>query len=92
VRLTFDGKLVRPAGVSAAQGCRGTIVATVRRGKKRIARAPLPLSRSCRFHRVATLSRKRVKRARTLRLTLRFTGNAALAAATRTSKVRGRRR
>ena len=92
VRITFDGKLVRPVGVSAAQGCRGTVVATVRRGKKRIARNSLPLSRSCRFHRVAILSRKRVKQARKLGLTLRFTGNAALAGATGTYKVKIRRR
>jgi len=91
VRITLDGKLVRPAGVSAAQGCRGTVVATVRRGKKRIARESLALSRSCRFHRVRVLSRKRVKQARELGLTLRFAGNAALAGATRTYKVKIRR-
>jgi hypothetical protein len=92
VRITFDGKLARPAGVSAAQGCRGTVVATVRRGKKRIARKSLPLRRSCRFHRVGILNRKRVKQARKLGLTLRFAGNAVLAGATRTYRVKIRRR
>jgi hypothetical protein len=88
VRITLDGRLGRPAGVSTARGCRGSVVATVRRGKKRIARESLPLGRSCRFHRVGVLSRKRVKRARTLGLTLRFGGNGALAAASRTYKVK----
>ncbi|MEO8686771.1 MAG: hypothetical protein ABI611_00965 [Solirubrobacteraceae bacterium] len=91
VRITLDGKLGRPAGISAAQGCHGSIVATVRRGARRIARESLRLSRSCRFHRVGVLSRKKVKQARKLRVTLRFTGNAALAAATRAYKVRLRR-
>ena len=91
VRITLEGRLSRPAGVSAAQGCRGSIVATVRRGKKRIARETLPLSRSCRFHRVGVLSRKKVKRARKLGVTLRFAGNAALAGATRAYTVKLRR-
>jgi hypothetical protein len=88
VRITIDGKLGRPAGVSAARGCRGSVVATVRRGKKRIARESLPISRSCRFHRVGVLSRKRVKQVRKLGLTLRFGGNATLAGATRAYKVK----
>ncbi|HYI19095.1 MAG TPA: hypothetical protein VD836_10325 [Solirubrobacteraceae bacterium] len=92
VRLTLDGKLGRPAGVSAAQGCRGSIVATVRRGKKRIARDTLPLSRSCRFHRVGVLSRKKVKRASKLRVTLRFRGNAALAGTSRSYTVKLQKR
>ena len=91
VRITLDGRLGRPPGVSAAQGCRGSIVATVRRGKKRIARETLPLSRSCRFHRVGVLSRKKVKRASKLGVTLRFPGNAALAGATRSYTVKLRR-
>ena len=91
MRITLDGKLGRPAGVSAAQGCRGSIVATVRRGRKRIARESLPLSRSCRFHHVGVLSRKKVKQARKLAVTLRFSGNATLAAVTRTYKVKLRR-
>ena len=91
VRLTIDGKLRRPAGVSAAHGCRGKVVATVRRGTKRIARKSLPLSRACRFHRVTILNRKQVKQARKLRLTLRFTGNPALAG-TRTYNLKIRRR
>jgi hypothetical protein len=88
VRITLDGKLGRPAGISAAKGCHGSVVATVRRGKKRIARESLPLSHSCRFHRVGVLSRRKVKQARKLGLTLRFGGNAVLAAATRTYKVK----
>ncbi len=92
VRLTLDGKLTRPAGVSAAQGCRGSIVATVRRGKKRIARKALPLSQSCRFHRVGVLGRKKVKRARKLGVTLRFAGNPALASVSRSYKVKVRKR
>ena len=90
VRLTIDGTLGRPPGVTAARGCRGSVAVTVRRGKKRIARETLPLSRTCRFHRVGVLSRARVKGARRLSLTLRFGGNAALASASRgyTLKVR----
>ena len=34
VRITIDGRLGRPAGVSAARGCRGSVVATVRRGQE----------------------------------------------------------
>jgi hypothetical protein len=91
VRITLRGKLSRPPGVGAAVGCRGSILATVRRGKKRIAREKLPLSKSCRFHRVGVLSRKQVRRARKLSVTLRFSGNAALAASARTYKVKLRR-
>ncbi len=88
VRITLDGKLARPAGVGTAQGCRGSIVATVRRGNKRIARKSLPVSRSCRFHRAVVLSRKKVKQSHKFSVTLRFSGNAALAGATRTYKVK----
>jgi hypothetical protein len=88
VRLTIDGTLGRPAGAGAASACRGTVVATVRRGKKRIARKSLPVSRSCRFHRVVVLKRKQIKQVRKLGLTLRFGGNAALASATRAYKVK----
>jgi hypothetical protein len=91
VRITFDGKLGRPAGVSAGLGCRGKVVATVRRGNKRIARKSLRLTRSCRFHGAAVLSRKRVKQARKLGLTLRFGGNAALARTSRAYRVKIRR-
>ena len=92
VRITLQGKLSRPPGLSAGVGCRGSILATVRRGKKRIAREKLRLSKSCRFHRVGVLSRKKVRRARKLSVTLRFSGNAALAASTRTYKVKLRKR
>ena len=91
VRITIDGRLGRPAGVSAARGCRGRVVATVRRGTKRIARESLPLGRTCRFHRVGVLSRKQVKRAPRLALTLRFGGNAALASASRRYRLKVRR-
>jgi hypothetical protein len=91
VRITLDGKIGRPAGVSAAVGCRGKVTATVRRGHKRIAHESLALSRSCRFRGVAVLSRKRVKRTRKLGMTLRFGGNAALAPTSRTYKVKIRR-
>ena len=91
VRITLAGKLGRPAGVSAALGCRGKVVATVRRGNERIARESLPLSSSCRFQGLAVLSRKRVKQARRLGLTLRFGGNAALARTSRAYKVKIRR-
>jgi hypothetical protein len=90
VRLTVAGRLGLPTGVTAAQGCRGSIRVTVRRGKKRIARKSTPVRSTCRFRRVGVLSRKQVKRARRLGVTLRFGGNAALASGSRTFKVKVR--
>ena len=66
-----------PHGVAAARSSRRC------GGKKWIARVKLGLNRSCRFRRVAVLSRKRIKRVRRLGLSMRFGGNAALSPATR---------
>ena len=84
MRITFDGALELPAGVSAALGCRGTVVATVRRGKNRIARVSSRSIRpSCAFRGVAVLSRKRVDGRASSACRLRFAGNPALSPATR---------
>ncbi len=84
VRVTVKGTLVLPSSVSRTQGCGGTIAASLKRGKKALVKSTLKLTRSCAFARVIVLSRVRSKRLRSLSLTLRFTGNGALAPVQRT--------
>jgi hypothetical protein len=70
-RFTVTGRLARPAGVSAADGCRGRVSVHVGR-RERVT----DLRRSCTLRVIVRLPRT-TRRGR-LRLRATFTGNAAL--------------
>ena len=83
------GKLALPAGVASAQGCEGRVAATVRRGKKVIARKSAAVKGSCAYRIAGSVKRAKVGKASKLGVRVAFEGNAALAAdkARRTIKV-----
>jgi hypothetical protein len=74
-RFTLSGKVTRPAGVSAAQGCRGTVVLRINRGGKSAAATNAPLSKSCTYKRTLVVPSGS---AGALSATARFNGNAVL--------------
>ena len=66
-RFRTRGRLVRPAGVTAAEACRGTVTVQVKAGRRTISARRAKLRRSCRFaskvtfRRAARLGRGRLK-------------------------------
>jgi hypothetical protein len=88
VRFAIAGKLKRPSSVTATQGCRGKISVTVKRGKRVIFSKTLAITKKCVYRKATTLKPSKVGKVRRLTMTLRFKGNAALAAARRSYKVK----
>ena len=79
-RFRTRGTVSRPTGVSAAQGCSGTVTVTIKRGARTISTRRAKLTRICTYASTATFgSRRRLGNGR-LRITARFGGNAVLKA------------
>jgi hypothetical protein len=86
-RFTVRGRVIRPAGVSRASGCRGRVTIRFKARRKTIRLRRARVNSSCRYR---ARVRVRVRRTpRILRVSARFGGNAALdARSARTRKVR----
>lgn len=69
-----SGTVALPAGVTKAQGCRGTVKLTVKAGKRTIATRTVKLTRAC------TYSARLPKSRRTLKVKATFGGNDVLRA------------
>jgi hypothetical protein len=82
-RSTASGRILLPSGVTAGQGCKGTVTVTAKAGHQTVARRRLTVSHKCTF-------RTRIASASPLRVTARFGGNAVLRA--RSSPARTLRR
>jgi hypothetical protein len=91
IRVRIRGRLTVPAGIPRSAVCRGRVLLTIKRGKRTIAARNATVRRSCRFSKTATLRASAVGRARTLRVTVRYGGNAQLGVRTKTFSVRVRR-
>ena len=79
-RFRTRGTVSRPAGVSAAAGCSGTVTVTIKRGARTISTRRAKLTRTCTYTSTAAFSsRGRLGNGR-LRITARFGGNAVLKA------------
>jgi hypothetical protein len=78
-----SGRILLPAGVTAGQGCRGTVTVTADASYGTVARRHLKVSHKCTF-------RTRIVSRSPLRVTARFAGNAVLRA--RSSRTRTLRR
>lgn len=76
VRRTVRGTVVRPAGVSKAQGCKGTVTVVLKRAGRSFLNQQVKVSRSCTFSRSVTAPRSNQHYA----VSARFRGNTALAA------------
>jgi hypothetical protein len=88
VRIAISGRLVLPAGVATASGCRGTVRVTVKRGRKVIAARRIAVRPSCTFRLRGSVRRSRARR---LSIVIAFAGNEALAPAVRRGSLRVRR-
>jgi hypothetical protein len=91
-RFTTTGTVVPPAGVSRSAACRGRVAVQVKAGRNTISTRRARVTPSCRFRSVVAFGvRRRFAGRRALRFTVRFAGNAVLAARTaapRTVRVR----
>ena len=92
VRVVVEGVLRRPAGVSRSRGCRGTVRARLKRGKRAIGAKTVTLTPKCAFRGKLLLAASKVRTARKLAMTVRFNGNAAMAPAARTYALPIKRR
>ena len=82
-RYRTRGRLLRPAGVNAASGCRGTVTVQVKAGRRTISARRARLRRTCRFSSRVTFRRAaRLGRGR-LKFVVRFSGNRAVAPGSR---------
>ena len=90
-RFRTRGRLLRPAGVTPAAGCRGTVTVQVKAGRRTISARRARLRRTCRFGSRVTFRRPaRLGRGR-LKFVVRFSGNRAVApGSARTLRVRAR--
>jgi hypothetical protein len=83
-RFRTSGRLLLPAGVTAAQACRdGSVSVQVKAGAKTISTRRVEIKRDCSFVTTVTFKdRKRFTKSGKLKFTLRFTGNLTLSRST----------
>jgi hypothetical protein len=82
VKRTVSGKLALPTGVTAAQGCSGTVTLTITRAGRSLLNQQVKLSKTCTFSRSVTAARSN----QSFSVSARFGGNAALATANETRR------
>ena len=92
-RFTASGKVNRPAGVSASQGCAGAVVAVqVKAGKTTISNRRTKLKSNCTYRQRVTFDDPgRLPSSGTLKFTARYQGNSIMTAK-RSKAVRARTR
>lgn len=88
VVFRVKGRLGLPAGVTAAQGCNGTMSISVYKGKKRLAAKRTSVKSSCRYKKTVKVKRSKVGRAKKLKLKVAFKGNSFLALLSSTYKAK----
>ena len=79
-RFTTRGRLRLPAGVTPAQGCRGTVTVQIKAGRKTVSTRRVKLRSNCTYRSRVTFRIKGRLRPRTLKRSVRFGGNAVMAA------------
>lgn len=79
LRITTTGRLGRPAGVTAEQGCRGRVSVQVKAGRRTVSTRRVAVTRRCDFRaRVTFRDPRRFGGARSLRVFVRFLGGERL--------------
>ena len=79
-RFTTTGRLTLPAAVTPAQGCRGTVTVQIKAGRTTVSTRRVALRRNCTYRSRVTFRIRQRLRPRTLRRSVRFGGNAVMAA------------
>lgn len=84
--FVVTGRIALPVGVAASEGCRGRVAVTFKSGKKTISTRRYKISATCAYRaKVSFGLENRLGQRGTLKVTARFTGNAALSS--RSSKA-----
>ena len=78
VRVKVKGKLTPPSGVPSAQACAGRVTATLLKGKKKLVSKKIKLRKNCRYKKTLKVKRKKVGKAKSLKLRIAFGGNATI--------------
>ncbi len=82
-RFRISGRLTLPRGVTAAAGCSGRVSVQIKRGGVTLSTRRVSLSRTCTYAvRVSFTAPRRFARAKRLKFTARFGGNALVLPAT----------
>jgi hypothetical protein len=79
-KFTTTGKLSLPAGVTKATGCNGKVTVTFKAGKKTISTRQASVTKGCSYRSRVTFSLPARLHPKTLRVTVRYRGNAVLTA------------
>jgi hypothetical protein len=79
-RFKTTGSITLPAGVSTALGCKGAVGVIFKAGSKTISSRTAHLSKTCKFSRKVTFTIPRRLHPKTLKVEVRFRGNAVLSA------------
>ena len=92
IKVTVKGRLKIPAGIDRATGCKGNVIATIKKGRRLISARVIKLSKACGFNKTIKLSRSKVGRAKKLGITLRLEGNEIIGTTRKSYKLKVPRR
>ncbi|MEA2172021.1 MAG: hypothetical protein QOF76_5321 [Solirubrobacteraceae bacterium] len=87
VRYQVSSEILRPDGVTPAAGCSGTVVVTLLRGDKQVARKTAKVDNACRFAVHGKIRGAKVKGAQNLTVRAAFSGNTVFRARTQTGSA-----
>lgn len=82
LRRTINGRVVLPKGVTKAQGCRGKVTISIKRGGQSFLNQRVSLSKKCTFRQSVTASRSKQR----FVVSARFGGNSVLSNTAQTSR------
>lgn len=89
--LRVKGRLGVPAGVDKAAACQGTMSISVYKGKKRLVGKTTKVKSNCGYKKTIRVKRKKVGKAKKLKLKVAFRGNSVLGKLSSTYKVKVKR-
>jgi hypothetical protein len=87
-KIPIKGGYNLPKGVTAALGCQGEVIFTMKKAKTLISARATKLSKQCRDQKSFTVAKKKVGAAKTVGITIRFPGNPWLAPVKKTYQVK----
>ena len=87
VRVETRGRLRLPAGLTAAEACRGRVTVTLKLGRLTLSSRASGLSRDCRYRSTVSTRRAAASLARRLRVDVRVERNDVLTSATTSKRV-----
>lgn len=86
-RFRTSGRLTLPSGISRSVGCKGRVSVQIKRGSATLSTRRVTLARNCTYSaRVQFVNPRRFGRAKRLKFTVRFLGNARVARTTATAR------